>query len=249
MPAPPARAFPRLARGAARTGGSGAVAPTRRPRPGPRPGPASRAPARGAPAEGGSSGPAATEGRRPARAQRSRGSAPAFALCPAPRLLPVPPGGQAPGLPRLSLVPSSALRVSRPRWPGPGLPPQAKAADALSQPGPPRYFSDAVTVFIKQREKKHAPRGNARPQSKRNCLRARAPPQASSARGQAAGRLEGHPASSARRPPSRARDPWRFDSAGCYLSPFPKSRKGLSCGGRGIYCRVRIDVGWGQSPG
>lgn len=59
-------------------------------------------------------------------------------------------------LPRLSpSVPSSALPVPRPRRPGPGLSPWAKAADALSQPGPPGYFSDAVTVFKTGRKNMH----------------------------------------------------------------------------------------------
>lgn len=93
------------------------------------------------------------------------GSAPAFALCPAP------------GLPPYSRLPSRSPPLRSPS-PAPagraGLPPWAKEADALSQPGPPGYFSDAVTVF--KTEKKQAPRVLSPSETASACGHRRGPP-------------------------------------------------------------------------
>lgn len=133
----PGRAAPGLRLRLRRAARAGTPPRSRLPCPGP-----------GARAAGGSGGPLALSA--------PGGSAPRSPSAPRSGSLPSPPGGQ-PGPPpfsRRSLsVPSSALPRPRPRWRGPGLPPQAKAADALSQPGPPGYFSNAVTVFKTQGEK------------------------------------------------------------------------------------------------
>lgn len=140
--------------GAARTGGSGAPAPTRRPRrdPAPAPPPVPRPRHPGC-------GRFRLPGRQRREAARLR-SAPRGArrrvrplVCAGAPSLPLPAGSRPPFSRRSLSVPSSALPRPRLRWRGPGLPPQAKAADALSQPGPPGYFSNAVTVFKTQGEK------------------------------------------------------------------------------------------------
>lgn len=114
------------------------------PAPGPRPGPASCAQPR-APGLQGDRRP----GRQHGETARSRSALPG-ARRPQSRSARRP--GSRPTL--ASPSPSPPLRSSSPAPAGPaGLPPWAKEPDALSQPGPPGYFSDAVTVFKTGRKK------------------------------------------------------------------------------------------------
>lgn len=83
-----------------------------------------------------------------------------------PARLPGALPGPGPASPRpLLLVPARTPAG------GPELPPQAEAAAAL--PGPAPDTSPMLSLPLKQRARKQAPRGNARPpRSKRNCPRA-----------------------------------------------------------------------------
>lgn len=193
-------------------------------------------PAPGARAAGGLAAPPPAGGSGPLALGAARGSAPAFAL------------RSAPGLPpfsRLSLaVPSSALPVPRPPPPlaGPRLPPWAKAADALSQPGPPGYFSDAVTVFKTGRKNMH-----------REETRVLSPSETAFARGHRRGpphprpRLRGcerrqAPALSRPRLPSVLTQP----DATSPLFPSPRKDSGA---GWGSLSSMGAYGDWGQFPG
>lgn len=154
----------------------GTPAPARRPRPGRRPGPASRAPARGARVcSGRKGGPAAPEdGERlapSARGARRRRSLYARALAPSR-----PAGRPGPGAPCLSLGPLLCAPHARPRWPAPGSLPRQRRL-TLSQPGPPGYFSDAVTLFKTEGEKTGTGGGN-----RASSVQAKLPPRAGTCR-------------------------------------------------------------------
>lgn len=158
--------------GRLRGSGSSSDAP---PAPGPRPGPASRAPARAPRLRAVQAARPRVEGGGPPALSAPGGSAPRTPSAPRPGSLPSSPGGQPhPPFSRRSLsVPSSALPRPRLRWRGPGLPPQAKAADALSPSPARRDTSPMLSLSLKHREKKHPPRRNACLQPVRNCLRTR----------------------------------------------------------------------------
>lgn len=132
-----------------------APAQTRRPRRDP-PWPRLPRPGLGRPDGGGRGAQGAGE------AQEEADSAPGTPPARLPGALP----GPSPASPRpLLLVP-----VRTPAG-GPKLPPQAEAAAAL--PGPAPDTSPMLSLPLKQRARKQAPRGNARPRrSKRNCPRA-----------------------------------------------------------------------------
>lgn len=178
--------------------GSGSDAP---PAPGPRPGPASRAPARAPRLRAVQAARPPAEGGGPLALSAPGGSAPRSPSALRPGSLPSLPAGSRPPFSRRSLsVPSSALPRPRLRWRGPGLPPQAKAADALSQPGPPGYFSNAVTVFKTQGEK--------------TCTETK---RASSVRA----KLASHTGTAAGLPPPRARRLERAPRAQCPAPALP----------------------------
>lgn len=135
---------------------------------------------------------------------------------------------RSPSAPRPGPFPSCRAAGPRGSLASPRSPPLRSASPAPAGPAPgslPRQrrltrspsparrdTSPMLSLSLKQREKKHAPRGN-----RASSVQAKLPPRAGTAAGlphpsQEAGRLEAHPAPSARRPPSRAGAPWRFDS-------------------------------------
>lgn len=149
--------------GRLRGSGSGSDAP---PAPGPRPGPAPR-------------GPARAPRQRAVQAARWRSGPPGArrGVCPplGSRLPPLPTSPPADGrAPRPSLAapsPSPPLRspVPAPAGGAPGSLPRQRRLTRSPSPAR-RDTSPMLSLSLKHRKKKHAPRPNARPQSVRNCL-------------------------------------------------------------------------------